>query len=462
MRKFIFGLIFITLIFPLCGSAHRVFCYGPTVCSEHLWRIAMVVRGEYPVSLQQTMLAILRLNPNAFVEGNVNGLKAGYTLRLPSLSQIQFVSHDRAAQIIKQQNLAWEQPTLVAHGKTFHEISHHLASKKSSASVVRVKNVALTEDIKKELSEKPKHHGAKQITTKTTGSTSLSDLVKSEATTSENAQTSSETTTKTVSPSTSASGASAATSISLQTSIAAATTPTTPAVTPPAAITPPTTTPPAGITTIPPTTPVPTTTPVTTAPVIQSNGKGQVIAPNQLDRINAFIQDMSNFKESATSRLNNLEQQSQSLTDKLNKLEQEFSELTYNFIRAANKSSPNSWNVYFTQLQDAIKKYGVNFLIGLLVLAVLLYLFRLLRRSSTKARAEETSEAEPIKKAPREKDEYDFMGSQEGVPAKIDLARAYIDMGDYKNAKIALEEVIKQGNEEQKKTAQELLDSIKI
>ena len=35
-------------------------------------------------------------------------------------------------------------------------------------------------------------------------------------------------------------------------------------------------------------------------------------------------------------------------------------------------------------------------------------------------------------------DEYDFMHSQEGIPARLDLARAYIGMDDYESAKEVL------------------------
>ena len=45
-----------------------------------LFRIAMENRPDQSVSLQQTMVAIQRLNPNAFVDGNLNRVKAGERL----------------------------------------------------------------------------------------------------------------------------------------------------------------------------------------------------------------------------------------------------------------------------------------------------------------------------------------------------------------------------------------------
>jgi len=60
-----------------------------------------------------------------------------------------------------------------------------------------------------------------------------------------------------------------------------------------------------------------------------------------------------------------------------------------------------------------------------------------------------------------EEDEYDFMGSDEGIPAKLDLARAYLDMNDQNAAREVLDEITKQGNEQQQQEAQDLLKRIK-
>lgn len=56
--------------------------------------------------------------------------------------------------------------------------------------------------------------------------------------------------------------------------------------------------------------------------------------------------------------------------------------------------------------------------------------------------------------------EYDFMNSVEAIPAKLDLARAYIAMEDYKAAREALEQVISGGDKEQQQEARELLETI--
>ena len=71
---------------------------------DSLFRIAMENRPDQSVSLQQTMVAIQRLNPNAFVDGNLNRVKAGERLILPSIVQITDIDLDDAISSISAQN----------------------------------------------------------------------------------------------------------------------------------------------------------------------------------------------------------------------------------------------------------------------------------------------------------------------------------------------------------------------
>ncbi len=57
-------------------------------------------------------------------------------------------------------------------------------------------------------------------------------------------------------------------------------------------------------------------------------------------------------------------------------------------------------------------------------------------------------------------DEVLDLDSTDEVTTKLDLARAYVDMGDEEGAKSILEEVVKEGSDDQKQQAQELLGSI--
>ena len=61
--------------------------YGLTGPGDTLWTIALKVRSNENVSVQQTMLALLRANPEAFINNNINLLKAGHVLRIPDISE---------------------------------------------------------------------------------------------------------------------------------------------------------------------------------------------------------------------------------------------------------------------------------------------------------------------------------------------------------------------------------------
>ncbi len=52
------------------------------------------------------------------------------------------------------------------------------------------------------------------------------------------------------------------------------------------------------------------------------------------------------------------------------------------------------------------------------------------------------------------------IGSSDEVGTKLDLAKAYIDMGDPDGARSILDEVLDEGNDSQKQEAQELLQQI--
>src|SRR5262245_211552 len=58
--------------------------YGMTDRDDTLWAVALKTRPSSRVSVQQQMLALQRANPEAFIGGNINLLKAGFTLKLPS------------------------------------------------------------------------------------------------------------------------------------------------------------------------------------------------------------------------------------------------------------------------------------------------------------------------------------------------------------------------------------------
>ncbi len=82
--------------------------YGMTGPGDTLWNVASKVRPNRSVSFQQTMLALVEANPEAFVNGNVNLLKAGYVLRVPDLGEIRALSATDAVSEIDYHNDEFE------------------------------------------------------------------------------------------------------------------------------------------------------------------------------------------------------------------------------------------------------------------------------------------------------------------------------------------------------------------
>ena len=81
--------------------------YGPVKANDTLWEIASRVRPDRAVSIQQTMLAIQRLNPEAFINNNINLLRKGQILRVPDREQIVEYSKRQAVSEVAVQNSQW-------------------------------------------------------------------------------------------------------------------------------------------------------------------------------------------------------------------------------------------------------------------------------------------------------------------------------------------------------------------
>ncbi|MCF8969296.1 FimV/HubP family polar landmark protein [Pseudomonas carnis] len=88
---------------PATGTLAR----HTTTPHDTLWEIA--AKNRHGASVQQTMLAIQALNPDAFVDGNINRLKTGQVLRLPDITQSTALAQPQALAEVSAQNAAWRQ-----------------------------------------------------------------------------------------------------------------------------------------------------------------------------------------------------------------------------------------------------------------------------------------------------------------------------------------------------------------
>jgi pilus assembly protein FimV len=83
--------------------------YGPTKSLDTLWSIASAMRPDASISVNQMMLALLRTNPEAFINNNINELKRGQILRMPDASEINALTFNEALAEVKSQYAMWDE-----------------------------------------------------------------------------------------------------------------------------------------------------------------------------------------------------------------------------------------------------------------------------------------------------------------------------------------------------------------
>ncbi len=64
--------------------------------NDTLWEIALNARADGSVSVHQAMMALYQANPDAFINGNINMLRRGQVLRVPSADEMKSLSKSEA------------------------------------------------------------------------------------------------------------------------------------------------------------------------------------------------------------------------------------------------------------------------------------------------------------------------------------------------------------------------------
>ncbi|MDP6416520.1 MAG: FimV/HubP family polar landmark protein, partial [Gammaproteobacteria bacterium] len=75
-----------------------------TSATDTLSDIALRVRLSNSVTIQQTMLALQQLNPDAFDDGNINQLRSGQVMRVPTLAEVEAIDPQEAIDEVTRQN----------------------------------------------------------------------------------------------------------------------------------------------------------------------------------------------------------------------------------------------------------------------------------------------------------------------------------------------------------------------
>ena len=73
------------------------------------WSLASEMRPDQSITVEQMMIAMLRSNPESFINENVNGLKRGYILRVPDYDQVVSVNPEEARALVREQAALWRQ-----------------------------------------------------------------------------------------------------------------------------------------------------------------------------------------------------------------------------------------------------------------------------------------------------------------------------------------------------------------
>lgn len=156
-------------------SAEETHTYGPIKAGDMLWTIAGKVSPP-SVSRHQVVLALQQANSHAFsVPCNFNSLKLGETLRIPSLTEIQVLTPEKALEELNRQNEAWQnrrQKNIVCP-----PITQPTAEKTASQTTEELQQAASTEEAAL------KTTSPQEITPSTTNSTAAATVQPDQATT---------------------------------------------------------------------------------------------------------------------------------------------------------------------------------------------------------------------------------------------------------------------------------------
>lgn len=94
---------------PEAAAAETTRSYGPVKRGDTLARIAERVGLAAGNSLEQAMLGLLRANPEAFIDENINLIRRGAVLRVPQGSEVAAIPREDATAVVREQMARWRE-----------------------------------------------------------------------------------------------------------------------------------------------------------------------------------------------------------------------------------------------------------------------------------------------------------------------------------------------------------------
>ncbi len=95
----------------ITGRARKTYSggsYGPVQAGQTLSEIATIMRPDSSVTQEQMMLALLRANPEVFINDNINLIRQGAVLDMPTRDQMQALNPSAAVAEVQRHHDLWE------------------------------------------------------------------------------------------------------------------------------------------------------------------------------------------------------------------------------------------------------------------------------------------------------------------------------------------------------------------
>lgn len=227
-------------------------------------------------------------------------------------------------------------------------------------------------------------------------------------------------------------------------------------------------------------------TPLSTASVAQTQLVSQTNNDSAMDSSASQIQ-LTESQEQLSRRIQELAESNQVMSTAIQSIDQSLSQLQQE-INALSKqqaieqqqwqSQPHNKNNFLSTIPivtilssiiaEAKTPIGLGVIAAILLGCALMITRMIMRRADERAFSSGKTVRTAQEKMTRPdalldedtKNEYDFMGTREAIPAKLDLARSYMEMNDHDQAYAILKTVMELGNENQRTEAQLLIQKI--
>ncbi|TMO49381.1 FimV/HubP family polar landmark protein, partial [Pseudoalteromonas ruthenica] len=144
---------------------------GPIKPTDTLWRIAAKVRPDNSVTMYQVMVALYEKNPDSFLDKNLNHMRDGAYLRIPSLNEIRTIDPAQARQKSEQDDRLWEK---IKNG-TLNSNEIDLVAKKTTSARQEDVEKAKTE-LKSELEQLKRLQGERLVELQEQFKSSVTDV----------------------------------------------------------------------------------------------------------------------------------------------------------------------------------------------------------------------------------------------------------------------------------------------